>query len=157
VTDNVPRYGGGSRMHGPEADADAGARVRRRSRLRAALLIAAVTVPVGSVLLWARVVSSCACIPSLPPPPESAVGVVVAIDQVSLTEVRSFDLRLSDGKTMRLNVGALDNATQFSLSHLATHMATGVPIRALYRRENGEPVVYHLEDAVPASASPAAT
>jgi hypothetical protein len=36
-------------------------------------------------------------------------------------------------------------------------MATGVPILAFYRLEGGEPVVYHLEDAVPATSSPAAT
>ena len=90
-------------------------------------------------------------------PPSPVVGVVVAIDQVSLTQVNSFDVRMADGTTATLKVGALDNATQFSLSHLATHMATGVPIRASYRLQNGEPVVYHLEDAVPASASPAAT
>jgi hypothetical protein len=103
---------------------------------------------------------ACACSPSSPPtdlPASPVVGVVVAIDQVSLTEVNSFDVRMSDGKTVTLKVGALDNATQFSLSHLATHMATGVPIRAYYRLENGEPVVYHLEDAVPASPSPVAT
>jgi len=83
--------------------------------------------------------------------------VVVAIDQVSLTKVNSFDVRMSDGRTVTLKVGALDNATRFSLSHLATHMATAVPIRAFYRLESGEPVVYHLEDAVPAGPSPAAT
>ena len=105
------------------------------------------------------VLTTCACIaPSQKPIPESpVVGVVVAIDQVSLTQVNSFDLRTPDGKTVTLKVGVLDNATQFSLSHLATHMATGVPIRAFYRVENGEPVAYHLEDAVPASPSPAAT
>ena len=97
-----------------------------------------------------------------PPPPSGlpaspVIGVVVAIDQVSLTQVNSFDVRTTDGKTVTLKVGALDNATQFSLSHLATHMATGVPIRAFYRLENGAAVVYHLEDAVPASASPGAT
>ena len=93
--------------------------------------------------------------PNVPPSP--VVGVVVAIDQVSLTQVNSFEMRTTDGRTVTLKVGALDNATQFSLSHLATHMATGVPIRAFYRVENGAPLVYHLEDAVPASASPAAT
>ena len=111
---------------------------------------------VGWLLFWAAVLSTWGCTPALPPS-QSVVGVVVAIDQVSLTQVRTFDLRTPDGKTMRLNVGAVDNATQFSLSHLATHMATGVPIRAFYRLESGEPVVYHLEDAVPASPSPAAT
>jgi hypothetical protein len=102
----------------------------------------------------------CACTPALPTqdlPPSPVVGVVVSIDQVSLTQVNSFEVRVSNGKTVTLKVGALDNATQFSLSHLATHMATGVPIRAFYRLESGEPVVYHLEDAVPATPSPAAT
>ena len=105
----------------------------------------------------------CACTPAPPTqdlPRSPVVGVVVAIDQVSLTKVNSLDMRMSDGKTITLKVGALDNATEFSLSHLGTHMATGVPIRAFYRLENGEPVVYHLEDAVPAnpaSPAPAAT
>src|SRR5439155_6485906 len=93
--------------------------------------------------------------PDLPPSP--VVGVVVSIDQVSLTQVNSFDMRTTDGKTVTLKVGSLDNATAFSLSHLATHMATGVPIRAFYRLENGAAVVYHLEDAGSASASPATT
>ena len=103
--------------------------------------------------------TTCGCTaPSQMPFPESpVVGVVVAIDQVSLTQVNSFAVRLADGKAVTLKVSALDNPTQFSLSHLATHMATGVPIRAFYRLENGEPFVYHLEDAVPATASPAAT
>jgi hypothetical protein len=105
------------------------------------------------------VLVTCACVaPSQPPvPPSPIVGVVVAIDQVSLTQVNSFELRTSGGKTVTLKLGTLDNATQFSLSHLATHMATGVPIRAFYRLENGEPVVYHLEDAIPASPAPNAT
>ncbi len=105
------------------------------------------------------VTTACACEPTPPPnlPASPVVGVVVAIDQASLTQVNSFDVRTPDGRTVTLKVGDLDNAPQFSLSHLATHMATGVPIRAFYRLENGEPRVYHLEDAVPASASPAAT
>ena len=113
-----------------------------------------------ALIVGVLVLVTCACVapsesPGLPASP--VVGVVVGIDQVSLTQVNSFELRLADGRTVTLKVGTLDNATQFSLSHLATHMATGVPIRASYRLENGEPVVYHLEDAFPASASPAAT
>jgi hypothetical protein len=112
-----------------------------------------------SVLWLATLALACACEPTASPnlPASPVVGVVVAIDQVSLTQVNSFDVRTSDGRAVRLKVGVLDNATEFSLSHLATHMATGVPIRAFYRLENGEPRVYHLEDAVPASASPTAT
>ena len=122
-----------------------------RAARQSALLL---SVAVGTALMaWGCTV---------PPQPSDLpasplIGVVVSIDQVSLTKVNSFELRMADGKTVTLQVGALDNATQFSLSHLATHLATGVPIRASYRLENGEPVVYHLEDAVPATASPAAT
>jgi hypothetical protein len=111
-------------------------------------------ITLSVVLVAITAAGSCAC---SQPSPAPVVGVVVAIDQVSLTQVNSFDVRTSDGKTVRLKVGVLDNATEFSLSHLATHMATGVPIRAFYRLENGEPRVYHLEDAVPGSASPTAT
>ena len=127
----------------------------------AAIATFSVVVLVGAAVFLGAPLLACACSSVTAPPtgqPSSAVvGVVVAIDQVSLTQVNSFDLRTSDGKTVRLKVGVLDNATQFSLSHLATHMATGVPIRASYLLVNGGPVVYHLEDAVPATASPAAT
>ena len=109
------------------------------------------------VLFTALVTWGCTAPPPSGLPASPVIGVVVAIDQVSLTQVNSFDVRTTDGKTVTLKVGALDNATQFSLSHLATHMATGVPIRAFYRLENGAAVVYHLEDAVPGSASPGAT
>jgi hypothetical protein len=145
-------------MHGPAADADPIAGARRWRRILIALAVAAIAALVGWFLFWWLVVSSCACQPPPPSaPPSPVVGVVVAIDQVSLTQVNSFEVRTSDGNTYTLKVGALDNATQFSLSHLATHLATGVPIRAYYQLVNGEPVVYHLEDAVPATASPAAT
>jgi hypothetical protein len=93
-------------------------------------------------------------------PPSPVVGVVVLVDEESLSEINSFDLRTPDGRTVTLAWGPIDNAVEFSPSHLATHMATGVPIRAYYRIENGLPVVYHLEDASPptsSSGSPIAT
>ena len=120
-----------------------------------------VVVIVGAGVFLGAPLFACACSSVTTPPTDlpssSVVGVVVAIDQVSLTQVNSFDLRTPTGETVTLKVGALDNATQFSLSHLATHMATGVPIRAFYRLESGELVVYHLEDAAPATAEPAVT
>ena len=83
--------------------------------------------------------------PPLPPSPID--GVVVSVDALSLTEVLSFTIRTRDGNVFELAVGTLENATEFSPSHLSEHQATSVPIRAFYRLENGIPVVYRVEDA----------
>lgn len=83
-----------------------------------------------------------------PPLPASPIeGVVVSVDVLSLTEVLSFQIRTRDGNVFELPLGTLENATEFSPSHLAEHRATSVPIRAFYRLENNIPVVYRLEDA----------
>ena len=83
-----------------------------------------------------------------PPLPASPIdGVVVSVDALSLTRVLSFQIRTADGTVFELAVGTLENATEFSPSHLAEHEATSVPIRAYYRLENEIPVVYRLEDA----------
>jgi hypothetical protein len=83
-----------------------------------------------------------------PPLPASPIeGVVVSVDVLSLTEVLSFQIRTRDGNVFELPLGTLENATEFSPSHLAEHQATSVPIRAFYRLENNIPVVYRLEDA----------
>jgi heme A synthase len=117
-----------------------------------ALVVAAVVVLGTYVLLNA----ACACTP-LPPttppiPPSPVVGVVIRIDSPSLGVVSEFDLLTPDGQTVTLEMGVLENAQQFSLSHLATHEATGVPVRAYYRLQAGRPFVYRLEDAVPSLA-----
>jgi hypothetical protein len=90
--------------------------------------------------------------PGLPPSPVE--GVVVRIDSPSLGKVNEIDVLMRNGKTVSLGMGALENATQFSPSHLQLHMATGVPILAYYRLEAGRPLIYRLEDAA-ASPSPA--
>ena len=83
-----------------------------------------------------------------PPLPASPVeGVVVAVDSPALGQVRGFALRTSDGALFDLQLGQLENATDFSPSHLAEHMASSQPILAYYRLEAGKPVVYRLEDA----------
>jgi hypothetical protein len=85
---------------------------------------------------------------SAPPLPASPVdGVVVAVDSPSLGQVRGFALRTTDGNVYDLAVGLLENATEFSPSHISEHMASSVPVRAFYRVENGVPTVYRLEDA----------
>jgi hypothetical protein len=84
-------------------------------------------------------------------------GVVVAVDSAGLGDVRDFVVRVADGTTVTLAVGQLENATEFSPSHLVEHMASSEPIRAWYRIENGSPVAYRLEDAPPATSEPTAS
>lgn len=81
-------------------------------------------------------------------------GVVIAVDSAGLGQVRDFVIRVADGATVTLAVGTLENATEFSPSHLVEHMASSEPIRAYYRLEDGSPVAYRLEDAPLPSPSP---
>jgi hypothetical protein len=89
---------------------------------------------------------------SLPASPVQ--GVVVRIDEESLTQVNQIDLLMANGRKVTLSVGILENMQQFSPSHLAVHMATGQPILAFYRVEDGRALVYRLEDAPVASPAP---
>lgn len=84
-------------------------------------------------------------------------GVVVAVESEGLGQIESFVLRLPDSSTITFTLGPLENATEFSPSHLTEHMATSEPIRAHFRLENGTPVAYRLEDAaLEATQSPSA-
>ncbi|HUG30624.1 MAG TPA: hypothetical protein VMQ65_08965 [Candidatus Limnocylindria bacterium] len=84
-------------------------------------------------------------------------GVVVAVESEGLGQVQGFVLRLPDSSTITFTLGPLENASEFSPSHLSEHFATSEPIRAYFRLENGSPVAYRLEDAPPpASATPGA-
>jgi hypothetical protein len=102
----------------------------------------------GALIAVALALVAGACQPpaaSLPPSPVE--GVVVSVDAASLGDVKGFGLRTSDGAVYALTLGNLENATEFSPSHLAEHQATSSPIRAWYRLVNGVPTVYRLEDA----------
>lgn len=76
-------------------------------------------------------------------------GVVIAVDAVSLTDVRGFTLRPTNGGgfSFVFKLGPLENATEFSPSHLKEHQASSEPIRVWFRVENGEHVAYRIEDA----------
>lgn len=118
----------------------------RASRFFPALLVFAGVVAIG--LLGFGPTAACACTPTQPPPPVSpVVGVVIAVDSAGLGQVSSFVLRLADASTLKLTVGQLENATEFSPSHLSEHMASSELVRAFFRLEAGIPVVYRLEDA----------
>jgi hypothetical protein len=81
------------------------------------------------------------------PVARTEIGVVVFVDSVSLTDVRRFAIRTSDGRTVFFAVGQLENGAQFPPGHLGEHEATASPIRVTYRDENGEHVAVRLEDA----------
>jgi hypothetical protein len=87
---------------------------------------------------------ACACTP--PAIDSPLVGVVVGVDSAGLGDVRGFTLRTSDG-TFALTLGPLENATEFSPGHLTEHMASSEPVRAYFRLDGSEAIVYRLEDA----------
>jgi hypothetical protein len=119
------------------------------ARLAPAFAVLAGVVAIALVATL-RAPDACACTPaqaSLPPSP--IAGVVVAVDSAGLGQVTAFTLRLADGSTFLLDVGTLENATEFSPSHLSEHQVTSRPILAFYRLEDGKPIVYRLEDAPP--------
>ena len=111
-------------------------------------------IPLIAILWLAIPRGTCACTPSLPPVTSPVEGVVVAVDSSGLGKVAGFSLRTASA-TISFELGALENATSFSPSHLTEHMASSQPVRVFFRLENGNAVVYRLEDAVP--SSPAAT
>lgn len=81
------------------------------------------------------------------PGTSTASGVVVAVDAASLTDVRSFTLRMADGRTVEFAVGALQNEIEFSPGHLVEHITSGVPVLVTWRDEAGSPTAIRIEDA----------
>ena len=102
-----------------------------------------------TVLASALLVGSCtAFVPPTPFPTSPIVGVVIAVDSTGLANVKGFALRpIGGGFNFEFTLGTLENATEFTPSHLAEHLATSEPIRVYFRTENGVHVVYRLEDA----------
>jgi hypothetical protein len=94
-------------------------------------------------------VSSTTSNPNSTPDATSPVeGVIVAVDASSLTDVRGFTLRPTNVPySFGFRLGTLENAADFPPSHLAEHQVTSEPVRVHFRVENGERVVYRLEDA----------
>jgi len=97
----------------------------------------------AAYLAWAWAICACST-PTMPPSPVE--GVVVAVDSAGLGQVKGFSLRTPDRVTLTLVMGALENAAEFSPSHLAEHQVSSEPVRVSYRVENGVLVVYRLED-----------
>jgi hypothetical protein len=113
-------------------------------------------VVVATGLIIAVVAIGAILITSLARPADrTETGVVVAIDAVSLTNVRGFTLRTPDGRTVSFRIGSLENQAEFPPGHLTEHEATASPIRVTYRSEGTDLVAVRLEDATPAAASSA--
>jgi hypothetical protein len=85
------------------------------------------------------------------PPRQTETGLVVSVEALGLTDVRSFTIRTDDGRTVTFRIGTLENGAQFPPGHLLEHRATGVKVVVTYRQENGEAVAIRLEDAPGAS------
>ena len=82
------------------------------------------------------------------PVTKSAAGIVVAVDQASLTDIRSFALRTETGETLTFRLGALDlSSCGFPANHLREHMATSTAVEVAYTEANGERVAVRLVDA----------
>ena len=78
----------------------------------------------------------------------SAAGIVVAVDQASLTDIRSFTLRTEAGETLTFRIGALDMSSgAFPANHLREHMATAAPVAVAFTDADGELVAVRLVDA----------
>ena len=122
----------------------------RRSAVQWLAHIGLVFIPIVAIVWLLLPQESCACTPMVTaaPPASPVDGVVVAVDSEGLGQVRGFTLRAAGtGTAFAFRLGVLENATEFSPSHLADHMATSEPVRVWYRIESGLPVVYRLEDA----------
>ena len=85
--------------------------------------------------------------------PAVTCGIVVAIDQSSLTDVHGFTLRTADGTTnrYRIEAGRLA-ADSFMPGHLREHMALAAPVCITHAPGDG--VALDLKDQLVPSASP---
>jgi len=77
------------------------------------------------------------------------VGVPVDIEAEGFTKVTAFTIRTDTGEQLRLLMGALENGVEFPPNHLAEHLAGSTRVRAFFRGEGVDRVVYRLEDADP--------
>jgi hypothetical protein len=87
-----------------------------------------------------------------PPTDASTIdGVIVRVtNEGGLGDVRSFDLRTTDGTVRTFGLSKLENGASFPPGHLLEHSATAQPVRVWYRTEDGTDEAVWLDDAGPA-------
>lgn len=82
------------------------------------------------------------------PVTRTATGIVVAVDQTSIADVRSFTLRTDTGDMVTFRVGQLDlSDAAFPANHLREHMATAIPVMVTYTGGDRDRVAVRLIDA----------
>jgi hypothetical protein len=131
------------------------ARVPRRTARGTPVALAVVALLIGGCAPAAQgtsaAVGSASLDPALTGSPVSATspveGLLVRLDSEGLTKVDGFRLRTDAGAELDFRIGVLENGAEFPPGHLAEHMATSSRVRAFFREEGGERVVYRLEDA----------
>lgn len=84
---------------------------------------------------------------ALAPRTSTATGVVVSVDARSLTDVRTFTLRIAGGETLVFRLDTLENGAAFPPGHLVEHIGSGVPIRVTYRDDGGTLRALQITDA----------
>lgn len=82
------------------------------------------------------------------PATKSAAGIVVAVDQASVTEIRNFTLRTETGDMLTFRIGALDvSSGAFPANHLREHMAVVSAVAVAYTDADGALIAVRLVDA----------
>lgn len=80
--------------------------------------------------------------------PSAATGVVTAVDQSSLTDVRGFTLRTDAGTDITFSIGTLELSDgAFPANHLREHMATASPVTVTFEAQGEERIATRLTDA----------
>jgi hypothetical protein len=103
-------------------------------RLRGLLLL---VVLVGAVSLLA------ACEPTL----YTESGLVIDVQQSSITSVEGFQLQTADGRVVDFSTVGTKFDEAFPVQHLSEHLALAQPITVTYRIVDGHNQVVKLADA----------
>jgi hypothetical protein len=116
----------------------------RLAALRIGLAAIVIVVALGAPAVWWFTRTDVTC------------GVVVGIEQASITDVRSFDLRTSAGVTSSfVIVPARLAPTAFVPGHLREHRALATPVCVTFRPAESPAVALDLQDQLVPAASTA--
>jgi hypothetical protein len=115
----------------------------RMPALRIVLAVVVVVVALGAPVAWWFTRTDVTC------------GVVIDIEQASITDVRSFSLRTTDGVTSSFAiVPARLAATSFVPGHLREHRALATPVCVTFRPAESPAVALDLRDQFLPALSP---